>query len=47
MILTGKNPIEFLEFAEAIINMQPEMIMDAAQKYLNKEDMIEIVVSPI
>lgn len=47
MILTGKNPEEFLQFADAIINMQPEMIMDAAQKYLNKEDMIEIVVSPI
>jgi len=47
MILTGKNPEEFHEFAEAIIEIQPETIMEAARKYFNKEDMIEIVVSPV
>ena len=47
MILTGKDPLEFHDFADAIIGMEPEIIMEAAQKYLNKEDMIEIIVSPI
>ena len=46
MILTGKNPEDFHEFAEAIIEIQPEIIMETAQKYFNKEDMVEIVVSP-
>lgn len=47
MVLTGKNPEEFHDFADAIIGMEPETVMEAARKYLNKEQMIEIVVSPI
>ncbi|HMR87541.1 MAG TPA: pitrilysin family protein [Saprospiraceae bacterium] len=47
MVLTGKNPEEFHDFADAIIGIEPEKVMDVAQKYLNKEQMIEIVVSPI
>jgi hypothetical protein len=29
-----------------MVEMSPEMILKAAQIYLNKEDMIEVIVSP-
>lgn len=46
MILSGKKPMDFLEFTNEMVEMSPEMILKAAQIYLNKEDMIEVIVSP-
>ena len=46
MILSGKKPLDFLEFTDEMVEMSPEMILKAAQIYLNKEDMIEVIVSP-
>lgn len=46
MVLIGKQPEDFLTFTDEILEIQPDTIMEMAQKYFLKEKMIEIIVSP-
>lgn len=46
MVLIGKEPLDFLNFTDEILQMTPDKIMETAQKYFLEEKMIEVVVSP-
>ena len=46
MILTGKKPEDFLIFCDKLMSITPETILNTAQKYLNEDEMTEVVVSP-
>ena len=46
MILSGKKPIDFLDFTDEMVDMSSEKILKTAQIYLNMEDIIEVIVSP-
>jgi len=46
MVLSGKKPLDFIDFTNEMREITPEKVIMAAQKYLNEEDMTEIVVSP-
>jgi len=46
MVTIGQSRSEFLEFVQKILDIQPSQVLELAQKYLNKEDMIEVVVTP-
>jgi zinc protease len=46
MILSGKKPLDFLDFTDEMVDMSSENILKTAQIYLNMEDMTEVIVSP-
>jgi len=46
MVTIGQSKYEFMDFVQKILDIQPSQILDLAQKYLKKEDMIEVVVTP-
>lgn len=47
MILTGKEPSDLHTIVNEINEMTAETIMQTAQKYFDKNQMIEVVVSPL
>ncbi|MBK8625029.1 MAG: insulinase family protein [Saprospiraceae bacterium] len=46
MVLTDKHPSEFNIFAQELMDINAETIMNMAQKYFDEEKFIEIIVSP-
>ena len=46
MVTIGQSKYEFMDFVQKILDIQSSQILDLEQKYLKKEDMIEVVVTP-
>lgn len=46
MVLIGKEPSEFIEFADEILRLTPKILRETAQKYFDKNKMTEIIVLP-
>ncbi|MBK9733776.1 MAG: insulinase family protein [Saprospiraceae bacterium] len=46
LIMVGQNENDFELFIEQIKELSPEDIIKAAQKYLNQDQMVEIIVGP-
>jgi zinc protease len=46
MLLTGKEPKDFLDFTDQVNAVGGLKIQEMAQKYFNEEDMIEVIVTP-
>lgn len=46
MILVGQQPEEFNDFVNRILNVDALTLVECAQKYFNKDEMKEIVITP-
>lgn len=46
MVMIGKQPRDFEQFVDEMIDITPQRIMDTAIKYLNEDQMTEVVVAP-
>ncbi len=46
MIMIGKEPKDFIRFVDEMMQITPAMLMESAIKYLNENEMTEVVVSP-
>lgn len=46
MLLTGKEPKDFLDFTDQVNKVDSLQIQEMAQKYFKEENMIEVIVAP-
>jgi zinc protease len=46
MLLTGREPIDFLKFTAEVNEIKSDKLQEMAQKYFQLQDMIEVIVTP-